>query len=324
MPNNHAQFKGFLENIQISTDDLTRLRKSRDANRDRVFKHWKEVLERPIPSFEEQGSFAMGTIIRPPDGENEDYDLDDGMYLNCIGDNPAAWPATATVQGWVVDAVKGYTRESPKRMKRCVRIPYQDGYHIDLPSYGINASGKTLVFKKDQAPSDFEESNPLQLVEWFEAYKNGNSNVRDFVRYFKAWRDNRQGCLLKIKSVTMTILIATRASYSYRHDQGVVETARACEAFIRSGSSILKPVAPFDDLTGSWTAEDRSNIAEAFKTLAERGDLALAADDVREGALIWQRQFGKRFPVPEDEGADAKSAYLRTTNPPVSTSGRNA
>lgn len=319
MADNQKQFEKFLGNIQLIGDELSSLRTSRDSNRERIKKHWKDVLKRSTPTFEEQGSFEMGTVVKPISG---DYDLDDGMYLQCIGDNPTEWPTTGTVQGWVVAAVKGYTREDPKRMKRCVRVPYQGGYHIDIPAYGKDSFGSTRVFKKDQAPSDFDESNPVALVDWFKERKKSHSDLRDIARFFKAWRDKRGGILTKVKSVTMTILIAEQISSNDRYDIAVRDTARNCEAYIRGGGNVSKPVAPFDCLTSGWTQDDRTAIADAFKALADRGQDAIDSESTAEGAKIWQKQFGERFPVPEDEQAGEKaSSAQRTAGPAITGSG---
>lgn len=318
MADNQKQFSGFLGNIELVGNDLSSLRKSRDANRDRITKYWKDTLKRAVPTFEEQGSFEMGTVIRPLEG---DYDLDDGMYLNCIGSDPAKWESTATIQGWVCKAVEGATKGDPQKRKRCVRVPYQGGYHIDIPSYGTDSFGTIRVYEKSVDPKDFVESNPTALVDWFNERKASHDDLRDLVRFFKAWRDYKKGALMKVKSVTMTILISEQIASNSRYDKAVVETARACESHIRGGGSINKPVAPFEDLTSSWTQEDRTAIADAFKAIADRGQDAIDADTVREGALIWQKQFGSRYPVPEESDSKSGGGALRTAAPAIAGSG---
>ena len=227
MADNQKQFDGFLTNIELVGDGLSSLRTSRDANRDRIKKYWKEELERAAPTFEEQGSFEMGTVIKPIEG---DYDLDDGMYLTCMGDDPQEWEKTATIQGWVCSAVEGATQGDPQKRKRCVRIPYKGGYHIDVPSYGIDSHGTTRVYEKEKTPTEFVESNPVALVDWFNDCKKSHDDLRDLVRFFKAWRDYKKGATSKLKSVTMTILVSEHISSNNRNDQAVVSTALACES----------------------------------------------------------------------------------------------
>ncbi|MBX7135747.1 MAG: hypothetical protein K1X67_24025 [Fimbriimonadaceae bacterium] len=321
MANNQAQFEGFLGNIELIGDDLSSLRTSRNANRDRITKYWKETLKRAVPEFEEQGSFEMGTVVRPTEG---DYDLDDGMYLKCIGDDPTEWESTATIQGWVCDAVSGATHGDPQKRKRCVRVPYKGGYHIDIPAYGVDSFGTIRVYEKGVEPNQFVESNPAALVNWFGERKKSHDDLRDLVRFFKAWRDYKMGSLMKVKSVTMTILISERIVSGDRYDQAVVDTARACDTHIRYGGSVSKPVAPFEDLTLGWTNAERIAIADAFKTLADRGQDAIDADSVRDGALIWEKQFGPRFPVPDEDKDGSVTGALITREPPVVASGNFA
>ena len=205
-------------------------------------------------------------------------------------------------------------------MKRCVRVPYQGGYHIDIPAYGKDEEGKTRVFKKATPATEFEESNPVDLVDWFAKKKKLYPSLRDLVRFFKAWRDFQKGDLLKVKSVAMTILIANKIVEAATYGESVVKTARACEAHLRYNGTIQKPVAPFEDLTSSWSADERTAIADAFKTLADRGDDAIAAETVRDGALIWQRQYGLRYPVPEEEKGSSGSNAMRTAAPAITGS----
>ncbi|HEY3780303.1 MAG TPA: hypothetical protein VGL56_04410 [Fimbriimonadaceae bacterium] len=298
MANNQKQFEGFLKNIQLIGEDLDSLRTSRDANRDRIKKYWKEELKRLVPTFEEQGSFKMGTVVRPIEG---DYDLDDGMYLNCIGNDPEKWESTAMIQGWVCSAVEGATQGNPQKRKRCVRIPYKGGYHVDVPSYGIDSFNTTRVYEKDKQPTDFDESNPVALVEWFDERKKSHADLRDLVRFFKGWRDHQKGVLTKIKSVAMTILVSERIQSNERYDQAVIDTAQNCANHLRAGGSISKPVAPFENLTASWSDDERTKIADAFQALADKGTEARDSGTVRAGALIWQKQFGSRYPVPDED-----------------------
>lgn len=321
MANNQKQFEGYLENIQLIGDDLADLRTSRDANRDRIKKYWKETLKRTQPVFEEQGSFEMKIVVRPISG---DYDLDDGMYLKCMGTDPKNWESTETIQGWIVKAVEGYTKSDPIKKKRCVRVPYQGGYHIDIPAYGTDSFGTVRVYEKGKKTTEFDESNPMALVDWFSERKKSHSDLRDLVRYFKAWRDYKKGPLLKIKSVAMMILISEHVVSGERYDHAMRDTARACENHLRFGGKIEKPVSPFEDLTATWSDEDRTAIADAFKALADRGSDAISSDTVRDGALIWQKQFGDRYPVPAEDKEKSSSGAMRTSTPPLVTSGNFA
>ena len=87
------------------------LRTARNALRDRIRRHFRDVLKLNIPKFHGQGSYAMGTIVNPLNGE---FDIDDGVYLQHLdtGDK-SNWPAPETVHRWLVQATDGHTGQKP-------------------------------------------------------------------------------------------------------------------------------------------------------------------------------------------------------------------
>jgi hypothetical protein len=85
--NCHDLFRKYLESIRLKQPKRSSLKTSRDANRERIRKHFREVLKRPVPRFHGQGSYMMHTGINPLEDE---YDVDDGVY----GVNPS--PETHT------------------------------------------------------------------------------------------------------------------------------------------------------------------------------------------------------------------------------------
>lgn len=319
MANTEQQFKGFLDNIRLTNDDLTPLRTSRDANRERIRKYWRETLKRTVPTFEEQGSFDMGTGVKPLSG---DHDIDDGVYLQCIGTDRSTWPSTATLQGWLVNAVSGATHGDPQKRKRCVRVPYKGGYHIDLPAYGTDESGKFRLFEKGKVPSDFVESNPCAFADWFREKNRVQPKTRDVVRFIKAWRNYQGGELKRLKGVAITILVANNLCAYERYDETVANTARACATYLELNRSIFDPVAPWENLTEAWTPSEMDAVIAEFKALADRGDEAIDEDTVRDAALIWKGEFGARFPVPAEEKSGEGALVLRQA--PVIGSGSYA
>jgi hypothetical protein len=84
MANCDDLFQTFDENISVSSARKKTLRKSRNAIRDRIRKHFKEELKVTVPKFHGQGSYSMDTLVNPLDGC--DYDIDDGVYLQHLGD----------------------------------------------------------------------------------------------------------------------------------------------------------------------------------------------------------------------------------------------
>lgn len=61
-----------------------------------------------------QGSFALGTVIRPISGEDEDYDID----LVCEMEDAASAPASH-IKKAVGRSLRGYRKDTEDEGKRC-------------------------------------------------------------------------------------------------------------------------------------------------------------------------------------------------------------
>lgn len=127
-------FQKFHEKVAVSGGQKAQLRTSRNATRDRIRKYFNETLEVTPPKFHGQGSYSMNTLVNPIDDR---YDIDDGVYLQHLGEDRSTWPTAATVHGWLVNATKDSTDVPPQDRARCVRVIYKakPPYNIDLPTY---------------------------------------------------------------------------------------------------------------------------------------------------------------------------------------------
>ena len=74
----HSEFKIFHDSIALNSSKKESLRKSWDAIREKIRKHFRDQLKVNVPKFRGQGSYAMGTTVNPLDSE---FDIDDGIYL---------------------------------------------------------------------------------------------------------------------------------------------------------------------------------------------------------------------------------------------------
>jgi hypothetical protein len=307
----HDLFCKFLEKIRLSHSKRESLRTSRTANRDRIKDHFRDVLEKEVPKFYGQGSYNMHTIVNPL---NDDYDIDDGVYLQGLGTDQSKWPSCETVHGWIIDATKGYTKSPPKSLPNCVRVPYV-GYHVDLPCYALNASGVPMLFRKGKDPI---ESNPRDLSKWFQDKVNAfGDQVRHDVRYLKAWRDHQGGDALLAGGLGLTILASNNFIADERNDVSFVKTVRLIHSYMSAGGKITKPVAPYENLDDCWTTTERENYIKKLKTLMDRGNDALEEESKAVASGIWRQLFGGRFPTVEPEEEQKNSAPLVTPGPAI-------
>ncbi|MDQ3802795.1 MAG: hypothetical protein M3416_02945 [Acidobacteriota bacterium] len=322
----HDLFLDFLEAIRLGPTKRESLRTSRDANRERIRKYFKDELKREVPLFHSQGSFPMHTIITP---ERGDFDLDDGVYLQGLGTDPDKWPATSTVHGWVVKATEGYTSEPPQDKNRCVRARYAAGYHIDLPIYAMNADGKPLIF--DKSADKPYESDPRAFTEWFQKHvKERGAQLRRVTRYLKAYRDHQGGGAAAASGLGYTVLAVNNFVSHERDDVAFAETVKAVYVHMKYNKTIRKPTFPYEDLTSWWDETKRANFMSKLESLRDRSVDAVEEEGKEVASKIWSRRvFGSRFPIyePEEEAAkkSASAAPLRTSAPAIlGSDGRSA
>jgi hypothetical protein len=331
MANCDDLFQTFDEKISVSSARKKTLRKSRNAIRDRIRKHFKEVLKVTVPKFHGQGSYSMDTLVNPLEGC--DYDIDDGVYLKHLGDDPAKWPTAATVHEWIVDATTGFTDQDPQDRPRCVRVIYKGDppYHVDLPCYVMSASDVPLLFDKSRekassAPVSPYESDPRGMTDWFCERVDEDDQLPRTVRYSKAWKDYQRDRGAGVaKGLALTILMTETFVSDARDDIAFVKTVSAAYARLSTNISIRKPLTPFEDLTAAWTTKQREDFLERLKQLRDRGNDALDEEDKAKAAKIWQKVLGDRFPDAEPEEDTKKEKAFRTSAPAIiGSDGRSA
>lgn len=121
-----------------------------------------------------QGSFALGTVIKPISDE-DDYDLD----LVCQVENGAKLSAEQLKVGVVKPWLTGYkkTKNDIEEKRRCWHVEYEDvpNFHMDvipaIPRYPSNADSTMISITdkdEDRVPVyEYQGSNPEGYVKWF-------------------------------------------------------------------------------------------------------------------------------------------------------------
>jgi hypothetical protein len=320
-------FLDYLGIISLGAVNRKSLRNSRNANRDRIREYFTEELDRQAPLFYSQGSYPMNTIITPEGG---DFDLDDGIYLQGLGTNLDKWPVASTVHQWIVNATEGYTRDPPQDKNRCVRVRYAANYHIDLPIYAMDASGKPLIF--DKSAEKPYESDPRAFTDWFQNHiKRRGAQLTNVVRYLKAWRDHHStGGAAAASGLGYTILAVNNYVPNERDDLAFAETAKAIYLHMQYKRSIRRPVFPHQDLTSRWDQTKRENLLSKLESLSDSSIEAIEEADKSVAAKIWKRKvFGYRFPdyneaENDDNGTSVTEVHMKSRPAIVGNDGRSA
>lgn len=179
--------------VKLSDDQRLDIKDKADTNRNRLKRGLAED-EKPTPiGMHTQGSYSMKTMIQEEDG---DYDIDDGIYFkkeDLVGSNGGEMTALA-VRKMVCKALQDnrFTKD-PEVRENCARVYYNEGYHVDVPSYRkIETEDPVTEEKKiawELAGSDWKRSDARSVTRWFKTANNtlcsdssNNGNSGQFVR----------------------------------------------------------------------------------------------------------------------------------------------
>ena len=300
-------FLDFCDNISLTKSYKDKITKGRDALRDKIDNKFKEK-GRKKPQYCTQGSYAMKTAIMPL-GDNE-FDLDNGVYLQGYTTNQDEWPATSTVHSWVKEAVSNHTSNTPIDKNTCIRVVYEDKYHIDLPIYIMSNSIAYLAHKSN----GWIESDPKAFTEWFQSYVNEKGQqIRRMVKYLKAWKDYKN---IDIKGMAITILVCNNFSITEsRDDITLLDTVTNIIDTLEDDFHCYKPVTPTDeDLFGDISVTTKNEILNGLNSLKKKLDTAINETCNEKSATdILQKVFGNRFPT----GEDIKKDISESTKEPI-------
>lgn len=303
MANCHKNFLTAKNSYHFKVDLDDGKKASLRTSRKELRKHMKAKFEekgRPLIKFQIQGSFGMDTAVNPLDG---DYDIDDGLYFKPQLEER---PTPETVHSWVVEAAESYrTVDPPIDKTRCVRVPFKDGYHVDLPIYDLVDDGNNSVSPDLAVKGDgWIYSDPKKITDWFDnRVSDTNPQLRRLVRYFKAWADYQtRNTNPKMPSgLVLTVLCAEEYQYDDRDDVGFYETANAILERIHKDESIPNPKDKNEDFRDRITDPQFENFKTRLDNLVRYAETALNHDSAEEAAKNWIKVLGDRFPVIKDD-----------------------
>jgi hypothetical protein len=341
MANVQKQFEQFDEAIKLRRyHENAKLAEKRE----RVLKSLSDGIAQQrregakIPSYRDfnQGSYDVGTGVKPPDG---DYDIDVGVEF----DLAKADHEPVDVKTWVLTAVKDHTTNVVMR-RSCVTVYYMQGdepqYHVDLAVYSkadrnpdrkmYLARGKEHSSKENQ---EWTPSAPEELTDKINNRFEGDDarQFRQAIRALKRWKDHRfqsegqaapRGIALAVAALSW-FSPATREVEGEKKRDNLAALVRFVQTLLRQFSptidehgkpysriKIVCPVEPFDDLCARMTAEQMRQFHARVETLLEALEEAQEDPDPHTACETLRVEFGDDFPVPpkKDTGSRRGSA----------------
>ena len=325
----HKHFVEFHEATKLGDlDENAGLREKRNLLIQNLRDNLPDEAPKILRTFN-QGSYAMGTGIRPRDG---DYDIDVAVVFDCGLESQSPISIKKTVR----DALSHPNRTVDIR-RSCVTVSYLKGediqYHVDLAVYVEDSSGNLYLAKgKEQSSPDlcfWEESDPQGLCNAIVNRHEGDDRAqyRRVIRYLKCWRDH---CISHggLPSIALTVAayhwfrpykdwINEKANDPKALVELIDKMLVSWELSLRNFGFRLKvklPVMPWANLLEKMTDKQMEDLESSLRDL--RGALKDALNDPDEVAACHSlsKFFGNDFPTPEHDEAKAHQVDASVVN----------
>lgn len=296
----HVQdFEEFLKNeVNLNKNRLQRLNRSTRTV--------TELLSRELDSYEKderQGSYALGTIIKPvKDGE---YDADILVYMKY---NSEKEPKDYINE--VYNCLKQNNNYVDKiaRKTRCVNINYAGDFHLDIVPCITQGQEQYICNKTTNA---FEVTDGTLYRNWFNGKTQiTHGNLKRVTRLLKYLRDHKGN--FSVKSILLTTLIGNSV-YDYDNDEnfknipGTLKTiSNRINSFLQINPvmpEVCNPSLPRECFTRHWDQNKYKNFREKFAIYNNKIDEAFEATDHNTSVKKWRELFGENFGELRDDKA---------------------
>ena len=255
-----------------------------------------------------QGSYKYGTQVRPVKGG--EFDIDLGIYFTWPGEPEEGSYTPQQLRGLVQESLKKYAVDAEDDVRevveppkeRCLRIRFTGDFHIDVPSYHLDAEANQRNLATET--HGWENSDPKALYAWFRGLfdEDDSTQVRRLIRYLKIWS------ALNLETPPASILLTVLAVDAYRTlptnqtESDDLALRHLCESIatrLLGDVVVPNPAQPDEDLNRLSTAE-LAHFVQALSYFEGLAASALDAATEAEAAHHWAMAFQYFFPAPRD------------------------
>lgn len=293
MTKNNQEFQDFLrDEVNLNQSRLDRLNTSVRA----VAAYLKDHLT-GYQKMERQGSYALGTLIKPVD-DNDEYDADIQIVMN---PNPE-WEA----EDYINEVLGTLNENDNYALKlslktRCVTIDYAGDFHLDVVPRVTLGDRHCVCNRID---NKFEDTDGNGYREWFnEQNRITGGNLKRVVRLLKYLRDHKNN--YTAKSILLTTLAGNTIEPSDEDSEGVSTVADTLVTVLTRMDDYLQqhpympeitnPVLPTETFNRHWDQARYANFRNRVNSHASTAKKAKEESLSEDAVKIWQELFGENF-----------------------------
>ena len=258
----------------------------------------KTLLKDNYPGYrktEKQGSYAMGTIIKPVQNHNE-FDADILIYLKKDEDKEPA--------DFINDLYKFFKDNKNyenivKKKTRCITLDYSGDFHLDLVPC-IEDNGDVSICNRET--NEFEKTDGTGYGQWLSektAFTNGE--LKRVTRLLKYLRDHKGN--FSAKSILLTTLLGNCIDDIPESDftdtpSALLSIMKTLHQFLNAHPVmpiIENPVLPGENFNRHWDQSKYDNFRDKVKIYYERIKDAYEDEDHNSSIRKWRKVFGDKF-----------------------------
>lgn len=322
---------------------------------------WLADSDSPLYNFQPiifpQGSFIIGTTVKPL--VNDEYDIDLVCHLQRDGTITDPMALLEAVYKRIKDN-KIYEPISEKK-NRCVRINYKGNFHLDiLPARSDPSGGLNYLLVPDRDTQNWKASNPKGYAEWFEdvarvriellekarieplpQYENLSDKLplQQTVQLLKRWRDIAFSGKddLSPPSIVLTTLTGKNYGKELLITESLTNIINDIINEINSSRGplvVLNPSNPKECLTEKWKEDITTYnlFVKSFKEFKQKWEELSQVSGISEISLRLEKLFGEKVVKPAVKeyaqtfeslrqssklGVDKKTGILSSISPGV-------
>ena len=324
MPKLKSQFSDFLrDTVNLNATRITNLENNVDALQ-RFLRQC--TWEAKIRGFEEQGSWAHDTIIKPVDGGEFDADL--LVMVDAVGGWTAADYVNSLGDVFAESATYG---DKAKTWDYCVTVTYAGERKVDLAPCVQDRLWEGSLEVCNRLNNGFERSEPIEYTKWLRERNtlSGSNSFRKVTRLLKYLRDIKT--TFTCPSVLLTTLLGKQVEWYDKDSAEFADVPTTLRTVIGRLDTWLqaRPAKPrvenpklsTEDFGAIWSDTQYSNFRSLINKYRGWIDEAYEEEDRSASIKAWRRIFGDEFAKGEaitvaaslDESRRLTATLLATT-----------
>lgn len=259
-----------------------------------------EFLSRKLDSFvtvEQQGSYALKTIIKPHKGN--EYDADVLLYMK---EDKAKKPADYLTEVHECFKKDRNFEKMAKPNNRSITLHYVGDFHLDVVPC-ITRNGKYYVCNK--RTNEFDQTDGSAYRNWFNAKTDiTNGHLKSVTRLLKYMRDHQKN--FDVPSILLTTFIGNsvlrsdteRAKFKTAPDTLLI-VSRRINSFLQSTGKMPRmrnPELKSERFTPrDWDQGKYIHFKRWFNGYYQKIDRAYRESNRERSLRLWRELFGDNF-----------------------------